>query len=49
MKPIPSRRCCPVIALGRAQVRAAAQIVASDIHPINNLRVLRYLKEPLGS
>jgi maleylacetoacetate isomerase len=38
----------PADAVGRARVRAAAQIVASDIHPINNLRVLRYLKDPLG-
>ncbi len=38
----------PADAIGRARVRAAAQIVASDIHPINNLRVLRYLKAPLG-
>jgi maleylacetoacetate isomerase/maleylpyruvate isomerase len=34
--------------LDRAQVRAAAQLIACDIHPINNLRVLRYLKDPLG-
>jgi maleylacetoacetate isomerase len=32
----------------RARVRALAQIVACDIHPINNLRILRYLKNPLG-
>jgi maleylacetoacetate isomerase/maleylpyruvate isomerase len=32
----------------RARARAAAQIVAADIHPLNNLRVLRYLKSPLG-
>ena len=38
----------PADAIGRARVRAAAQIVAGDIHPINNLRVLRYLKAPLG-
>lgn len=38
----------PADSLGRAHVRAAAQIIASDIHPINNLRVLRYLKDPLG-
>jgi maleylacetoacetate isomerase len=38
----------PADAVGRARVRAAAQIVAADIHPINNLRVLRYLKDPLG-
>src|SRR6516165_10296261 len=33
---------------GRARVRALADIVACDIHPINNLRVLRYLTRELG-
>ncbi len=33
---------------GRARVRGLAAIVACDIHPINNLRVLRYLHGPLG-
>jgi maleylacetoacetate isomerase len=33
---------------GRARVRGLAAIVACDIHPINNLRVLRYLQRPLG-
>ena len=33
---------------GRARVRALADIVACDIHPINNLRVLRYLNRTLG-
>ncbi len=32
----------------RARVRALAQAVACDIHPIDNLRVLRYLSSPLG-
>jgi maleylacetoacetate isomerase len=32
----------------RAEVRAMAQLVACDIHPLNNLRVLRYLKDELG-
>jgi maleylacetoacetate isomerase len=32
----------------RARVRALAEIVACDIHPINNLRVLRYLIRELG-
>ena len=32
----------------RARVRALAAVVACDIHPINNLRVLRYLQRPLG-
>jgi maleylacetoacetate isomerase len=34
--------------VARAQVRAMAQIVACDIHPLNNLRVLKYLKTELG-
>ena len=38
----------PPDAAGRARVRALADIVACDIHPINNLRVLRYLSRPLG-
>jgi maleylacetoacetate isomerase len=33
---------------GRARVRGLAAIVACDIHPLNNLRVLRYLLRPLG-
>jgi maleylpyruvate isomerase len=32
----------------RAQVRALAQLIACDIHPINNLGPLRYLKNELG-
>jgi maleylacetoacetate isomerase len=32
----------------RARIRALADIVACDIHPINNLRVLRYLTHELG-
>ena len=38
----------PADALGRARVRAAAQIIACDIHPLNNLRVLKYLQAELG-
>ena len=33
----------PADALGRARVRALAQSIACEIHPINNLRVLKYL------
>ncbi|MGK9168591.1 maleylacetoacetate isomerase [Inquilinus limosus] len=33
---------------GRARVRSIALAIACDIHPINNLRVLRYLRTPLG-
>ena len=38
----------PADPAGRARVRGLADIVACDIHPINNLRVLRYLSRPLG-
>jgi maleylacetoacetate isomerase len=44
----PSPPLLPRDAKGRARVRALAAIVACDIHPINNLRVLRYLLRPLG-
>jgi maleylacetoacetate isomerase len=33
--------------LQRARVRSLAQTIACDIHPLNNLRVLRYLEHPL--
>ncbi len=35
--------------LDRATVRSLAQMIACDIHPLNNLRVLNYLRENLGS
>ena len=44
---VPAPALLPPDPLGRARVRALAQAVASDIHPLNNLRVLRYLREPL--
>jgi maleylacetoacetate isomerase/maleylpyruvate isomerase len=37
----------PADALGRAKVRALAQSIACDIHPLNNLRVLKYLVRQL--
>ncbi len=39
----------PGDALGRARVRALAQIIAVDIHPINNLRVLHYIESKFGA
>jgi maleylacetoacetate isomerase/maleylpyruvate isomerase len=33
---------------GRARVRALSQAIACDIHPVNNLRVLKYLGDKLG-
>jgi maleylacetoacetate isomerase len=32
----------------RARVRSLALAIACDIHPLNNLRVLNYLRTPLG-
>ena len=37
----------PKDALGRAKVRALAQSIACEIHPLNNLRVLKYLVKTL--
>jgi maleylacetoacetate isomerase len=37
----------PSDALARAKVQAIAQIVACDIHPLNNLIVLQYLKRQM--
>lgn len=33
---------------GRARVRSLAQIVAADIHPVNNLRILKHLEAEFG-
>ncbi|QBE64334.1 maleylacetoacetate isomerase [Pseudoduganella lutea] len=38
----------PPDARGRARVRALSQAIACDIHPIDNLRVLKYLSDTLG-
>ena len=44
----PAPPLLPPTPLERARVRALAQIVACDIHPLDNLRVLRYLVRNLG-
>ncbi len=41
----PSPPLLPADALDRAYVRAVAQLIACDIHPLNNLRVLNYLQD----
>jgi maleylacetoacetate isomerase len=38
----------PEAADARARVRALALAIACDIHPLDNLRVLNYLRAPLG-
>jgi maleylacetoacetate isomerase len=43
----PEPALLPADALGRARVRALAQLVACEIHPLNNLRVLKYLTREL--
>jgi maleylpyruvate isomerase len=43
----PAPALLPRDALGRARVRALAQTVACEIHPLNNLRVLQYLERDL--
>jgi maleylacetoacetate isomerase len=32
----------------RARIRSLAQLIACEIHPLNNLRILKYLKRELG-
>ncbi|HYC02996.1 MAG TPA: maleylacetoacetate isomerase [Azospirillaceae bacterium] len=44
----PEPRLLPRDPVGRAKVRAISLAIACDIHPINNLRVLNYLRGPLG-
>jgi maleylpyruvate isomerase len=44
----PQAALLPLDALGRARVRALAQMIACDIHPICNLRILRYLTRDMG-
>ncbi len=43
----PSPALLPPDALGRAKVRALALSIACEIHPLNNLRVLKYLSHDL--
>ncbi len=44
----PQVRLVPEGAVARAQVRALAQSIACEIHPLNNLRVLKYLTKTMG-
>ncbi len=43
----PTPALLPTGALARSRVRAMAQTIACDIHPLNNLRVLQYLEQEL--
>ena len=44
----PTPRLLPDDTLTCARVRSLALLIACDIHPLNNLRVLNYLREILG-
>ena len=43
----PEPALLPKDALGRARVRALSQSIACEIHPLNNLRILKYLTKVL--
>jgi maleylacetoacetate isomerase len=43
----PAPALLPADALGKAKVRALAQSIACEIHPVNNLRILKYLTRVL--
>jgi maleylacetoacetate isomerase len=44
----PQQPLLPKNALERARVRSLSYLIASEIHPLNNLRVLQHLKRALG-
>jgi len=44
----PQPELIPREAKARARVRSLSYLIASEIHPINNLRVLQHLKRALG-
>jgi maleylacetoacetate isomerase len=44
-----SRPLMPSVARERQRVRAIAQMIACDIHPLGNLRVLQYLETEFGA
>jgi maleylacetoacetate isomerase len=44
----PAPRLIPADPAERARVMALALTIACDIHPVNNLRILRYLEHDLG-
>ena len=43
----PEPRLIPLDPVARARVQALAQLIACEIHPLNNLRVLKYLRSEL--
>jgi maleylacetoacetate isomerase len=45
----PEPALLPTDPLGRAHVRAFAQVIACEVHPLQNLRVLKYLGDEFGA
>ncbi len=45
----PDPALLPSDSAGRARVRALAAMIACDVHPLNNLRVLRHLETTFGA
>jgi maleylacetoacetate isomerase len=43
------RPLMPNVARDRQRVRAISQMIACDIHPLNNLRVMQYLEKEFGA
>jgi len=44
-----ARKLLPATARERARVRGLAHIIAADIHPLNNLRVMQYLEREFNT
>ncbi len=44
---VPGPPLLPADSVARARVRAIAQLIACDIHPINNLKVMNHLRDAL--
>jgi maleylacetoacetate isomerase len=44
----PTPPLLPAGSVERAKVRAASLAIACDIHPVNNLRILNYLRDEMG-
>ncbi|GGY42699.1 maleylacetoacetate isomerase [Parvularcula lutaonensis] len=45
---LPGPKLLPEDPLRRARARQLAAIIGCDIHPVQNLRILKYLQDPLG-
>ena len=45
----PNPRCCRQAARARGRARALAQLIACEVHPLNNLRALKRLRTQFGA